>query len=221
MGIAEDDEDSIDESAPDGEVLTKNEAAEYHADSSRIFLPGHQHRRPWAMVPAAGEGLRSASSNSAQMQCAPSGVAYCASSQDMGVINNAAFATDLTTAAAEVFINRVPGAQAIEGTIGKGRLTPGCLACQGDSLDCAVQQTQCYQLCAESSCSAECRGCTQQKCDVTKACGGAPGVSIQSPYSCTNNDPNLMHINQDLLNLPFTGSCSRRLIVDDDVDVMV
>lgn len=144
----------------------------------------------------------------------------------MGVIDNAAFATALTMAASEVFINQVPGAKAIEGTIGAGRLTPGCLTCQGDSLDCAVQQMQCFEFCAESSCSAQCRGCIQQKCDLRKSCGGVAGETIQNPYTCTNNDPNLMHVDHDLLNLPFTGVCSRRLGVEpersvDVVDVMI
>lgn len=209
------------ESAPDGDAIlipSKNETADLDShERHNIVMPIQKKSEPWTTRPHTGgfPGVESQDAwVSAQMQCASSGTAYCASSQDMNVINNAAFATGLTAAASEVFINQVPGSQAIETTIGKGRLTSGCLACQGGALDCAVQQTQCYQFCVDSSCSAECRGCIQQKCDVAKACGGEPGVSIQNPYSCTNNDPHLLHVNRDLLSLPFTGLCSRRLDVD-------
>eukprot|EP00929_Paragymnodinium_shiwhaense_P050477 TRINITY_DN253_c0_g1_i1.p1 TRINITY_DN253_c0_g1~~TRINITY_DN253_c0_g1_i1.p1 ORF type:complete len:401 (+),score=87.61 TRINITY_DN253_c0_g1_i1:93-1295(+) len=145
---------------------------------------------------------------SSTLVCAPSGQSLCAG--DMGTIGNVAFARQLLDAGQKAFIDSIPGAQAIEATIGAGRLSPGCLQCQGAGVDCALSQSECFEKCSAAACNVDCQKCLIAKCDLQKACGGVAGRAVQLPYTCAGNDFAKLAEDRSLLSVAFTGTCTYR-----------
>eukprot|EP00929_Paragymnodinium_shiwhaense_P013213 TRINITY_DN121079_c0_g1_i1.p1 TRINITY_DN121079_c0_g1~~TRINITY_DN121079_c0_g1_i1.p1 ORF type:complete len:225 (-),score=44.78 TRINITY_DN121079_c0_g1_i1:266-940(-) len=144
----------------------------------------------------------------ADILCAAPGEALCGSASDMAVVNTAEFATNVTKAGGKSFLDKIPGAEAIALVIGKGTLSPGCLACQGSALDCGQRERNCMRICLQGACSDACRTCMTETCSITAACGGVPGVSIQRHYTCgTSNNLQNLTVNENLANLNFTGTC--------------
>lgn len=142
------------------------------------------------------------------MTCALEGEALCGSASDMAVLNTSQFAKDLVRAGAKAYGDS-SGSQAIEEVIGAGRLSAACLACQGASLDCSVQQRSCFSLCGDK-CAKSCKTCVHQHCDVSKACGGVPGVTVQMPLICANPDnADELTASVDILEIEFIGTCKR------------
>eukprot|EP00929_Paragymnodinium_shiwhaense_P021379 TRINITY_DN13959_c0_g1_i1.p1 TRINITY_DN13959_c0_g1~~TRINITY_DN13959_c0_g1_i1.p1 ORF type:complete len:187 (-),score=22.51 TRINITY_DN13959_c0_g1_i1:444-1004(-) len=143
----------------------------------------------------------------AQLQCAPAGQALCGYSLDQPVIQHEDFAMQLVEAAFQAFSMDTSGKDALAGVIGKHALSHECLACQGAAIDCALKQTDCFQFCAESPCSYDCRACIRAACSVQKACGGEPGQTLQMPYSCPAPQHPQLVIDRRLLNVAFRGRC--------------
>eukprot|EP00929_Paragymnodinium_shiwhaense_P016523 TRINITY_DN12493_c0_g1_i1.p1 TRINITY_DN12493_c0_g1~~TRINITY_DN12493_c0_g1_i1.p1 ORF type:complete len:288 (-),score=48.58 TRINITY_DN12493_c0_g1_i1:465-1253(-) len=151
-----------------------------------------------------------------QMVCAVKGEALCGSAADFDLVRKPSFAKELTKAGMEAYMLKLSGADAIEMVLGKGTLSPGCVACQGTALDCGLKQRGCISLCVSSSCGAACRSCMHEQCSVEKACGGVPGVSVQPLYTCAQGDSdNDFTVDNDLVGLKFHGLCTSTFNASD------
>lgn len=143
------------------------------------------------------------------MTCAPAGQALCGSAEDIAVVNTSQFAKDIESAGPKAYGGDTSGAQALEAIIGAGKLSAACLACQGASIDCSVQQTDCFSICGDAgNCAKSCKTCIIKNCDVQKACGGVPGVSVQMPFACPSSDnKDVFEATPEILNTKFAGEC--------------
>jgi len=153
------------------------------------------------------------------MACAVEGEEpLCGSASDMAVLNTSTFSKSLETAGRKAYARDTTGVQALTAVLGAGALSDGCLACQGASLDCSVQQSECFSICSDSgNCAKECKECIHKYCDVQKACGGVAGVTVQIPYICADTNAQAdLTASAEVLNVEWLGECSTGCVNTDN-----